>query len=70
LGKGLFDRRAYEGGFEDSLVRCFWRAMFFDRLGADSFFSEELHGRAEEIMEEPLGVFVEFVEERDRMGIV
>jgi len=42
----------------------------FDRLGADPFFGEQLHGRAEEVMKEPPGVFVEFVEQRDDVGIV
>ncbi len=44
--------------------------MFFDRLGTDPFFSEQLHGRAEEVMKEPPGVFVEFIEQRNPMGIV
>ena len=44
--------------------------MFFDRLGADPFFSEQLHGRAEEVMKEPPGVFVESIEQRDQVGVV
>jgi len=44
--------------------------MFFDGLGADPFFSEQLHGRAEEVMKEPPGVFVESIEQRDHMGVV
>ena len=44
--------------------------MFFDRLGADPFFSEQLHGRAEEVVKEPPGVFVEFIEQRDEVGVV
>ena len=44
--------------------------MFFDRLGADPFFSEQLHGRADEVMKEPPGVSVEFVEQRDQVGVV
>jgi len=44
--------------------------VFFDRLGADPFFGEQFHGRAEEIMKEPPGVFVEFIEQRDHVGMV
>jgi len=44
--------------------------MFFDGLGADPFFSEQLHGRAEEVVKEPPGVFVEFIEQRDEVGVV
>ena len=44
--------------------------MFFDCLGADPFFSEQFHGRAEEVMKEPPGVFVELIEQRDHVGIV
>ena len=44
--------------------------MFFDRLGADPFFSEQLHRRAEEVMKEPPGVFVESIEQGDHVGVV
>ena len=44
--------------------------MSFDGLGADPFFSEQLHGRAEEVMKEPPGVFVEFIEQGDQVGVV
>ena len=44
--------------------------MFFDRLGTDPFFSEQLHGRAEEVMKEPPGVFVKSIEQRDQVGVV
>jgi hypothetical protein len=66
----LFDRRGDQGGFEDSLIRCFWKTMCFDCFGTDPFFGEEFHGRAEEVMKEPPGVFVESIEQRDHMGIV
>ena len=44
--------------------------MFFDGLGADSFFSDQLHGGAEEVVKEPPGVFVEFVKQRDHLGMI
>jgi hypothetical protein len=58
----LFDRRRDKGGFEDSLIRGFGRAMSFDGFGADSFFGEEFHGRAEEVMKQPPFVFIQLVE--------
>jgi hypothetical protein len=44
--------------------------MCFDCFGADPFFGEEFHGRAEEVMKEPPWGFVEFVEQGDHVGIV
>jgi len=50
--------------------KVFLESCVFDGLGADPFFSEQLHGRAEEVMKEPPGVFVESVEQRNHLGIV
>ena len=58
------------GGFENSLIRCFRRAMVFDRFGADSFLGEELHRRTEEVMKEPLLVLIEGVEQRDDLRVI
>ena len=44
--------------------------MFFDCLGADAFFSKQLHGGAEEVMKEPPGVFIESVEQRNHVGVI
>ena len=58
------------GRCKGSLVRCFGRVMAFNRFGADPFLREELHGRAEEVMEEPPLSGIEFIEERDDSGIL
>jgi len=58
------------GGFENSLIRCFRRAMAFNRFGADSFLGEELHRRTEEVMKEPPLVLIEGVEQRDHVRII
>jgi hypothetical protein len=70
FGKGLFDRGGDKRGFEDPLIRCFGGTMSFDRFGADSFFGEEFHGRAEEVMKEPPFMFVELVEQRNDLRII
>ena len=44
--------------------------MSFDRFGADSFFGEQFHRRAEEVMKQPPFVFVEFVEQGDDLGVI
>ena len=44
--------------------------MSFDGFRADSFFGEEFHGRAEEVMKQSPFVFVEFVEQRDHLGVI
>ncbi len=44
--------------------------MFFDRFGADPFFREELHGRAEEVMKQPPFMFVELVEQGDDLRVI
>jgi hypothetical protein len=44
--------------------------MSFDRFGADPFFREKFHGRAEEVMKQPPFVFVEFVEQGDYLGVI
>ena len=66
----MFDRGRDKRGFEDPLIRGFWRTMSFDRFGANPFFGEEFHGRAEEVMEESPFIFVEFVEQGDDLGII
>jgi hypothetical protein len=58
------------GGFEDSLIRGFGRAMSFDGFGADPFFGEEFHGRAEEVMKEPPFMFIEFIEQGDHLRVI
>ena len=58
------------GGFENSLIRCFRRAMAFDGFGADSFLGEELHRRTEEVMKEPPLVVIEVVEQRDHCRVI
>ena len=58
------------GGFENSLIRCFRRAMVLDGFGADSFLGEELHRRAEEVMKEPPLVLIEGVEQRDDIRVI
>jgi hypothetical protein len=45
------------------LVRGFRRARSFDGLGANSFFGEEFHEGAEEVMKESPLMFIEFVEQ-------
>ena len=55
---------------EDSLVRGFGRVMVFDGFGADSFFGEEFHGGAEEVMKESPFLGIEVIEERDDLGII
>ncbi len=44
--------------------------MSFDRFGADPFFGEEFHRRAEEVMEESPFMFVELVEQGDNLGVI
>jgi hypothetical protein len=44
--------------------------MSFDRFGADPFFREELHGRAEEVMKQPPFMFVELVEQGDDLRVI
>jgi hypothetical protein len=44
--------------------------MVFEGFRADSFFGEEFHRGAEEVMQEPPLVFIEVIEERDNVGII
>ena len=39
--------------------------MVFDGFGADSFFADEFHGGAEEVMEESPFLGIEVIEEGD-----
>ena len=71
----LFGERGFDGGkdmgrFEDSLVRGFRRVMTFNGFGTDPFLSEELHRRAEEVMEESPLSGIEVIEERNDSGII
>lgn len=56
--------------FEDSLVRGFGRVMTFNGFGTDPFFGEELHRRAEEVVEESPLSGIEVIEERDDSGVI
>ena len=44
--------------------------MSFDGFGADPFFGEEFHRRAEEVMKEPPFMLVEFVEQGDDLRVM
>ena len=44
--------------------------MVFEGFRADSFFGEEFHGRAEEVMKEPPLVAIEVIEEGDDAGVI
>ena len=50
FGEVVFYVERDMGRFEDSLVGSFGKVMVFEGFRADSFFGEELHGGAEEIM--------------------
>ncbi len=58
------------GRFENSLVRGFGEVMVFKGFGTDPFLRDELHGRAEEVMEESPLSAIEVIEERDDSGII
>jgi hypothetical protein len=58
------------GREEGSLARGFRRVMVFNGFGTDSFFREELHGRAEEILKESPLFGIEVVKKRDDSGII
>ena len=44
--------------------------MSFDGFGADPFFGEEFHGGAEEVMEESPFMFIELVEQGNRLRVI
>jgi len=44
--------------------------MTFNRFGADSFFGDEFHGGAEEVMEESPFLGIEVIEEGDDCWVV
>ena len=44
--------------------------MCFDCFGADPFFREELHGRAEEVMKQSPFMFIELVEQGDDLRVL
>jgi hypothetical protein len=70
FGEVLLDVERDMRRFEDSLVGSFGRVMVFEGFRADSFFGEEFHGRAEEVMQESPLVAIEVIEERDNVGII
>ena len=70
FGESVFDRGKDIGRFEDSLVRGFRGVMMFNGFGTDPFLREELHRRAEEVMEESPLSGIEVIEERDDSGII
>jgi hypothetical protein len=70
FGEAVFNRDKDMGRLEGSLVRGFRRVMAFNGFGADPFLRDELHGRAEEIMEESPFFGIEVIEQRDDSGII
>ncbi len=70
FGEVVFNREKDKGRLESSLVRGFRRVMTFNGFGADPFLRDELHGRAEEIVEESPFFGIEVIEERDDFGII
>ena len=70
FGEAVFNREKDKGRLEGSLVRGFRRVMAFNGFGTDPFLREELHGGAEEIMEESPLFGIEVIEERDDSGII
>jgi hypothetical protein len=68
--EAVFDREKDMGRLEGSLVRGFRRVMVFNGFGTDSFLRDELHGRAEEIMEESPFFGIEVIEEMNDPGII
>lgn len=58
------------GRFENPLVRGFRRVMAFNGFGTDPFLGDELHGGAEEVMEESPLSGIEVIEERDDSGVI
>jgi hypothetical protein len=61
FGEGEFNRFLYMRRFHDSLVRGFGMIMAFDGFRSDSFFRDELYGRAEEVVEESPFLGIEVV---------
>ena len=47
------------------MVRGLGIVVAFDGFGADSFFSDEFHGRAEKVVEESPFLGIEVIEEGD-----
>jgi hypothetical protein len=70
FGQRVLTRSEEMGRFEDSLVRGFRKVMVFNGFGTDPFLRDELHGRAEEVMEESPLSGIEVIEERDDPGII
>ena len=58
------------GRFDDSLIGSFGGVVVFESFGADPFFGEEFHGRAEEVMKEPPLVTIEVIKEGDNLWII
>jgi len=70
FGKILFGGERDMRRFEDSLVGGFGCVVVFESFRADSFFGEEFHGGAEEVMKEPPLMTIEVIKERDDLGII
>jgi hypothetical protein len=70
FGEGVFDRSRDMRRLEGSLVRGFGRVVAFDGFRTDPFLREELHRRAEEVMEESPLTGIEVIEERDDSGVI
>jgi hypothetical protein len=58
------------GRLYNSLVGGFRSIVVFDGLGADSFFCDEFHRGAEEVVEESPFMGIEVIEEGDDVGVV
>ena len=70
FGERVLDRDKDMGRFEHSLVRGFGRVMAFNGFRTNPFLGDELHGGAEEIMEESPLSGIEVIEERDDSGVI
>ena len=58
------------GRCHNSLVGGFGGVVAFNGFGADSFFGDEFHGGAEEVMKESPFLGIEVIEQRDdELGI-
>ena len=52
------------------MVRYFGFIITFDNFRGNSFFFDELDGRAEEVMKESPFIFVKVVEKRNDLGVI
>ena len=70
FGESGFDGSKDMGRFEGSLIRGFGRVMVFNGFGPNPLLRDELHGRAEEVMEESPLTGIEVIEERDDSRVI